>query len=173
MSTQSKNMSVAAQLNNIIKGVESNFPDTASITIDGITYDKPSLLAVLKAKLAQLEAADVAFEIYKQKLAEREAAMPDTDAFKKRMCMALLAYYGSNTSTLAEYGVSPRKARRKLTSEEKVVAATKAKKTREMRGTLGPKAKAKLKAAGQVTVTTRLDSPPATDVGTSPASDGS
>jgi hypothetical protein len=159
--TESKNVSAGVRLNNIIDGVESDFPATATLTINGVTYDKPGLLAALRAQAAPFDLAEAAAEALKEKLAAREAATPGAEVFVKQVGMGLLVYYGTNTSTLAAYGVSPPKARRQATAEELMRRAAKAKKTRELRGTKGAKQKASIKAVGSVTVTTSLDSPPA------------
>ena len=57
--------------------------------------------------------------------------------------------YGTDTETLADYGIEPRKSPTPLTTEQKSAAVAKAEATRKARGTTGKKAKLAIK--GNVT----------------------
>jgi hypothetical protein len=67
--------------------------------------------------------------------------------------IAFIAYvrsaFGNSPDVLADFGLSPKKARTPLTVEQKAAAAAKRKATRQARGTRGPKAK--LSVTGNVT----------------------
>jgi hypothetical protein len=57
----------------------------------------------------------------------------------------LLIMYASSPEVLADFGLSPRRAKRALTAVETVQKTVKAKATRKARHTLGPRQKAKVK----------------------------
>jgi hypothetical protein len=59
----------------------------------------------------------------------------------------LRATYGTAVATLADYGLEPEKAPAPLTSEEQAAKVQKALETRKLRGTQGPKQKARIKAS--------------------------
>jgi hypothetical protein len=63
------------------------------------------------------------------------------------------AQFGSASQALADFDLAPPKPRRKLTSDQKAAAAKKAKATRALRGTLGPRQKARIKAVVESTQT--------------------
>ena len=146
------------KLNQLINGVQTTLTSGQSFPINGQSYKQSTLLAALKEQAAPFDAAASAHEVLKKAVVDREAARPAATAFYKQVVAVLLAYYGADTATLAVFGIAPRKVKRQLTSQEKLAAATKAKATRAMRGTIGPKKKEAIKATGPVTITSSIGS---------------
>ena len=146
------------KLDQLINGVQTTLTSGQSFIIDGQSYDQASLLTALKAEVEPFVAADSAHEVLKMAVADREAARPGALAFYKAVASVLLGSYGSNTTSLATFGLAPRKAKRQLTSEEQLKATAKANATRALRGTIGPKKKEGIKATGPVTITSTLGS---------------
>jgi hypothetical protein len=102
--------------------------------------------------------------------AER-AAMPDLVAFERAFEGLLRLMFGGDLAILVDFGLQPRKQPVPKTSVEKAVAVAKAKATRDARGTMGPKAKRKVK--GNVTgvlVTTITTAPAPAPAASAPAS---
>jgi hypothetical protein len=77
----------------------------------------------------------------------------------------LVVTYGNATQTLADYGLSPAKARAPQSSEQKAAAAAKVRATRKARGTTSKKQKAAIKG----TVTAPAVTPATAPVPTKPA----
>ena len=157
MSTNNAEM-LDQKLNQLINGVQTTLTSGQSFPINGQSYKQSTLLAALKEQVAPFDAAESAHEVLKKALVDREAARPAAMAFYKQVVAVLLAYYGADTATLAVFGIAPRKVKRQLTSQEKLAAATNAKATRAMRGTIGPKKKEAIKATGPVTITSSVGS---------------
>ena len=146
------------KLNQIIRGVQTTLSSNQTYVIDGQSYKQSTLLTALKEQVAPFDAAAAAHEVLKKAVVDREAARPAALAFYNAVVSVLLGSYGGDTTTLATFGLAPRKAKRQLTSEEKLKAAAKAKATRALRGTVGPKKKLEIKAQGTVAVSATLGS---------------
>ncbi len=86
--------------------------------------------------------------------------------------VGLASQVGSESPVLVACGFTPRKKRPKLSSEKKVLAAAKAKLTRQKRGTLGRRQKEAIRVTGTPQVTIGPEGttvvPPATEVPVAP-----
>ena len=160
MSSDSKKP-LDAKVQNIIDGVKARMPDDAKVTINNVTYDKPSLIAFLEGKLVPFQAAATAEATYRQKLVERDAAKPDANAVFKAVAALFITWFAGDATALADFGLTPPKPRRQLDAAELVAAAAKAKATRALRHTMKPTERAKLKAQGEFKVTATLNPPAA------------
>ena len=158
MSSNNNGASLDQKLNQLINGVQTTVTSGQTFPINGQSYKQSTLLAALKEQVAPFDAAESAHEVLKKAVVDREAARPAALAFYNAVVSVLLANYGNDTATLATFGLAPRKAKRQLTSEEKLKAAAKAKATRALRGTMGPKKKEAIKATGPVTITSSIGS---------------
>ena len=96
----------------------------------------------------------------KDKVANERAALPALTAFMNAFEGLIRIMFASDSTSLADFGLQPRKQPVPRTAAEKATAAAKAKATRKLRGTLGPKAKKSVKA----NVTTTLVVTPLTAV---------
>jgi len=133
-----------------------------TLTFDGATYTAAALVQLLQELADALGVADTAKagwqDALKDATDERAKVAPVIQGYRSW----LVATYGNAPSTLADYGMTPRKVRTPLTAEQKVAAAAKAKATREARHTMGSKQKKDVKGTVPATapVTPPAASPP-------------
>jgi hypothetical protein len=132
------------RIRGLIAGTQKH-PPTGSLTVGGGTYTATALVQLLQSLADALAAVDSA------KASWQDALKNATDV-KAKVGPVVQAYrswvvvtYGNAPSTLADYGVTPRKVRAPLTAEQKVAAAAKAKATRTARNTMGKKQKKSVK----------------------------
>ena len=105
----------------------------------------------------------------KDKVAAEQAAMPTLVAFLNAYEALIRIMFANDTTSLADFGLTPHKPRPPKTAEEKAAAAAKAKATRQARGTKGPKAKKAIKGNVTATLVVTPATPPAPQAPTAPA----
>ncbi len=135
----------------------------ANVTVDGA-------VAELQKLIDNRTATTAARATVKDKVAAERAATPALVAFMNAYEALVRFMFGNDTTSLADFGLAPRKQRAPKTSVDKAAAAAKAKATRAARGTKGPKAKKSVK--GNVTgiiVTPVTESTPAAPEAPAPA----
>jgi hypothetical protein len=113
-----------------------------TITVDQVSYTNAELQKKIEAVLAPYQAVVDAKQQYDNAVQTRSAVEPDARAFTGDLYAALGVVLGADNANLSDYGGKPRKARAKLTSEQKALAAEKARATRKARHTMGKKQKA-------------------------------
>jgi len=152
----------------LVAGTQKHSPN-GSLTFGGATYTTAALVQELQSLADALAAADAA-------KASWQDALKDADGVRAKVVPVMQAYRswlvatnGNAPSTLADYGLTPRKSATPLTSEQKVARAKKAEATREARGTMGKKQKKSVK--GKVVTNAPVTSPTATQPG-SPVATG-
>ena len=168
MSTLKKTR-LEVRMSKLRDGIESKFPDNATVNLGGTQTDKAGMLAKIDSAVAPFDTANSVEAKYRQALADREQARPDAEKAYDQLALLIRAWYGNNPEALAAFGLKPRKERRQLSGKELVAAATKAKTTRVIRGTKGSKQKAELKATGKVNVSATFEGSPAPAGGSNPA----
>ena len=131
------------------KAAEANLPAGAKLKILTKQLTKPQVLAELQKRKKRYVDADTA----RTQLAEREKAEPEAQAFADGYAAAIKAEFGTSPTIDEMYGVPRKQPRRKRSAEEKVQASAKAKATRGLRHTMGPRAKEAIKATGDFSVT--------------------
>ena len=125
----------------------------ANVTVDAACAELNTLIDNRTASTAARATA-------KDKVANEAAALPALTAFMNAFEGLIRIMFASDSTSLADFGLQPRKQPVPRTAAEKATAAAKAKATRKLRGTLGPKAKKAVKA----NVTTTLVVTPLTAV---------
>jgi len=134
-----------ASLQALIAGTQKNTPND-TLTFGGASYAASALIQLLQSLVTALLARDAGVATAKDLL----LALRDVNAKVSPVVRAykrfLRAKYGTANQTLADYGLAPDKAPAPLTGAQRVVATAKAKETRKLRGTLGKKQKAEIKA---------------------------
>jgi hypothetical protein len=148
-STTSKTKAAAlAHVQAIIAGMTKHSP-SSTFTIGGTTYTTASLIQVFQGLVNAMTARDGAQAGAKDALAAERATQkqmgPILLAFKRLVLVA----FANATSTLADFGITPPKARTPMTTEQRAARAAKAKATRAARGTTSKKKKLAVK--GNVT----------------------
>jgi hypothetical protein len=150
-STTSKPDTKAAALAHVqalIAGTKLHFP-SSTFTFAGTVYTAASLVQILQGLANAMTAHNTAQAGAKDALAAEQA-------MRKQVSPILLAYkrfilltFTNATQTLADFGLTPPKARTPLTTEQRAARAAKAKATRTARGTTSKKQKLAIK--GNVT----------------------
>jgi hypothetical protein len=136
--------SMAQRVQNLIMGTQKH-PPTGSLTIGGKSFTSASLVQVLQSLADALSAVDVAKANWKgalQKLEEtRTAVGPIVSAYQGWV----LATYGNAPTSLADYGMTPRKVRTPPSTEQTAQAIAKRQATRVARHTMGTQQKKDVK----------------------------
>ena len=109
-------------------------PDGQTKTVDDVT----SGLQTLVTNRTNVVAARAAL---KSEVSTEQAQLPALLALMSAVIAFVRFNFGSDPEALADFGLTPPKARTPLTAEQKAAAAAKRKATRVARGTKGPKAK--------------------------------
>ena len=130
---QNKNDSpakVEARIVAHIDGAVNKLQSGETLQVLGVAYDSLRLMAKLGSMRAPYSTVNGAHEALATAIDVRAAAQPDTVAFLDALDMAVGANYGPTSQSVESFGVTPRKARRKLTPDEKRARAEKARLTR-------------------------------------------
>ena len=143
--TQGK--AVAADLaSSLIAGIQKHLA-TGAIQVEGGTFTAAQVIAELQQLVDLRAAASAARAAAMAKVAVETAQAPALRAFMSAIVQFVRTAFGSQADVLADFGLSPRKARTPLTVEQKAAAAAKREATRAARGTTGAKAKKGIKGA--------------------------
>ena len=149
---------VLAGLRALIAGTQKNTPND-NLTFGGATYAAAALIQLLQSLVNAYVTHDDAVATAKDLLLALRDVKAKVGPVVRDYKRFLRAKYGNATQTLGDYGLAPEKARTPLTGEQTVAAAQKSKATRKLRGTLGKKQKAEIKAT---TVPAETPAAPAT-----------
>ena len=146
--SSNKKSTETARVQLLIAGTGKHFPNAASLAFGGATYSSVALTELFTSFLTLFTDTDAARAALKAKLVVERNQAPSLRVIISAYRTFVLATFGNSPQILADFGLSPRKAKAPLTVEAKaqVVALNKA--TRVARHTTGPKARAKIK--GQV-----------------------
>jgi len=136
-----------AKVQNALAGVQQVLPTGSSLQINGQSVTQAQLVTQLSGYLPTLNAVVDAKVALAQSVQARKAIEPAIKEFLVQLRGALVAFYGRGNAALGKFGMSAKKPA-PLDTQTAILAAAKRQLTREKRGTLGKKAKAKLKAVG-------------------------
>jgi hypothetical protein len=165
-----------ARVQALIAGTTKHFPN-GSLTIGGTVYTAASLIQVLQGLANAMTARNAAEAGAKDALAAEQAAQAQVSPILLAYKRLVLVTYANAAQTLADFGLTPPRARTPLTTEQLAARAAKAKATRTARGTTSKKQKLAIKGnvtgAPVIPVTppaaTPPASPPAQPVSTAPS----
>jgi hypothetical protein len=132
-----------------LKKHESTLP---SLLIGGTAVQTASVVVALQARIDAANAAVAARATWQAAVSAARDERAKSSALLQKVRQALHLAFDGNGEALADFGLTPRKAR-VVSPATKVVAAAKAKATRVARHTMGTKQKKGVKATGTVTVT--------------------
>jgi len=144
----------AARAGKLIAGARKHFANgTQVLTFTGgfanVTVDQA--VAELQSLIDNRTAAVAARATARDKVKSEQAAMPALLAFMNAFEGLIRIMFANDTTSLADFGLTPRKQPTPKKTVEKAAAAAKAEATRQARGTKGPKAKRAIH--GNVTAT--------------------
>jgi hypothetical protein len=137
-----------AHVQAIIAGTKKHFPN-GSFTIGSTVYTAASLIQVLQGLVDAMTARNAAEAGAKDALAAEHAAQTRVSPILLAYKRLVVAAFANATQTLADFGLTPPKARAPLTTAQRAARAAKAKATRTARGTTSKKQKLAIK--GDVT----------------------
>lgn len=144
------------ELQLMLAGVQSAFPSGTSLAIAGAQTTQVSIVQNLQAALALYAAVDGQESGLAAARADLKTALPGERALYTSLKTALIAFFGKSSPQLKRFGIQL-KQRAPATPAQKLIAAEKAKQTRTLRHTQGPKQKAALQFQGQVGISTQVN----------------
>ncbi len=161
MSTTSNTKAAAlAHVQALIAGTTKHFP-TGSFTIGSTTYTSASLVQVLQGLVSAMLARNAAETGAKDALTAEQETQTQIGPIVRAYERLVLAAFASATQTLADFGLTPPKARTPLTAQQLAARAAKAKATRTARGTTSKKKKLAVKGDVTGVVVTPITAPTA------------
>jgi hypothetical protein len=138
------------ELQAMLQGLASSLPANASIsTVDGL-LSQPALVAEVQQVLALFAALDAREQELKAARQQVKAALPAAYAMLGNLKTCVTAFFHHGSPVLAQFGVTTKKAPTKRGTQALAAQAVKARETRKLRGTVGPKKKLATKFVGQV-----------------------
>ena len=138
---------VELNLDLVVAGIVAVIPQTASLTVDGVTYTQPDLLKKAQSFQALYKALRDARTATEQRLLDVFGNLPSAKRFLRELGIACKAFLGSDNPELTKLGFKPRKKPAELTSEQKAEKAERARRTRQARHTMGSRQKAAIHGA--------------------------
>src|SRR5579872_6906311 len=121
--------SVEARIDKLVAGL-AKLATNLNLNVVGTNYVPSSLSAALTAKKAPYVKADEAHTAHKEAVAERDAQNADTLEFLDACEGVLVGSFGPTSPQLTTAGVKPKTPRRKMTPEQRLARAQKARETR-------------------------------------------
>jgi hypothetical protein len=137
-----------ARVQALIAGTQKHFP-SGSFTLGNVPFTTTSLVQLLQSLADAIAAVNTAQAGAKAAVAAMRATHTNVNPVIAEFTKWLRATFGTATSTLAEFGLEPPKARTPMTAEAKTAAVAKRAATRAARGTTSKKQKLAVK--GNVT----------------------
>lgn len=147
MSTTAKTKAAAlALVQGLVAGTEKHFPK-GSLTFGNQSVTVASLVGQLQSLIDAMQARDAAQQGAKDAMSALRTSESNVGPVLRAYVKFLRATYGNASTVLADFGLQPEKARTPLTSTQQAAKTAKLQATRKLRGTLGPKQKAAIKAS--------------------------
>lgn len=140
--TQKKVVAAAAQLE---EGVKAVIADGTSLIINKKSMTKDEIVARLKSLDGQVEAVTNTTAALAKVKVDLTAGVSETTQFISMLKPALTGVLGTDTVSLAQCGIVPRKAPRPLSPEAALLRTARLIATRGARHTMGPKQKKAIK----------------------------
>ena len=137
-------VTVSESVRGLIAGTQKH-PPSGPLTLGGQPFTAQSLVQVLQDMGSALSAVDTAKASWKDALKNLDDVKAKVDPTLGAYRSWVLATYGNAPATLADFGLTPPKARTPMTVEQKAAAGAKREATRAARHTLGPKQKKLIK----------------------------
>jgi hypothetical protein len=130
--------SQAAGIAALIAGFKKHYPTgSTTLQVGGASYTVDSLTTTLQGAVDQESAVEAAKTAYSAKLQAQRAQAPSNNALIKALKAYVRSTFGSSADTLADFGLSPPKARTPQSAAAKAVSVAKRAATRTARGTKG------------------------------------
>ena len=169
ISTSRSKAAALAHVQAIIAGTTKHFPN-GSFTFGNTTYTSASLIQAFQGLASAMQARNAAETGAKDALTAEQAAQAQIGPILRAYERLVLATFASASQTLADFGLTPPKARTPLTTQQLAAQAAKAKATRIARGTTSRKKKLAIKGDVTGVVVTPVTAPTTASPPAQPAS---
>ena len=146
----------AALARQLIAGVTKHFSSTSTLAFGNGSFTPAQVEASLQTLVDLRSAVDAAKTVAKAKIVAEAAQAPSLRSQMAALVTFVKATFGNSPDVLADFGLTPRKARTPLTISQMAAAAAKRAATRAARHTMGTKQKKAVKG----TITTIVSSQP-------------
>jgi hypothetical protein len=136
------------RLDKLVDGLQKAPATLTQITVNGVNMTVADVLKKVLEVEKPWKDARAAHAVLRALSLSREQDEEKALALLNDVKAGLVASLGRQNQALTDYGFRPQRRRTKLTLAEKTARSAKAKLTRELRHTMGPKEKAAIKATG-------------------------
>ncbi len=153
--------SLQQRVSSLIAGTQKHTP-TGPLTFGGATYDATTLVQTLQSLGNAITAADGAKAKWNDTLKIVQDEQVKVAPVIRDYQSYLVSLLGNAPSTLADYGLVPRKVPAPMTSEQKAAAVAKRAATRAARHTMGTVQKKGIKGSVTGVVVTPVSAPSST-----------
>jgi hypothetical protein len=110
----------ASRVKQLITGANKHFPNASDkLTVGGATYTVSALTMLLQSFVDLREAVDVSKAATKAKIEVERAQAPSLRGVVSAFEAFVKATFGNSPEALADFGLSPRKARTPMTAEQR------------------------------------------------------
>ena len=150
MSTNKLSQTSADSL--LLAGTQKHFSTSASLQFGGGAQTPADIEAALQRRIAAAGATSTARTAFHSTVVAERQTRAETSKLVKQYRAFVLATFGEDLNTLADFGLTPHKTPAKSPAV-KVAAAQKARSTRQARGTKGKKEKKGIKGAASAPAT--------------------
>jgi hypothetical protein len=136
----------ATRAEDLSAGTTKHFPDPKQkLAFNGASYTVAEVTGNLAKIPALRQATEQAQAAAHGAVADEKAQLPALIVFMAAYIAFVKATFGNSPTTLADFAISPKKARTPSTPEQKAAAKAKRLATRKARGTVGPVKKKSIK----------------------------
>jgi hypothetical protein len=145
----------------MIAGLCIHFANSEKLRLDGERYTAEELRAILEKRIAASEAVVVAKAALANAITRERESTSKTERLVSALRQALHLMFGKDIPALNDFGITPHKERRLLSTEEKLEVVAKILSTRAARHTMGKRQKMRIigDASPVVVVTSRTTEP--------------
>jgi hypothetical protein len=161
-----------SDLQQMLQGWLGSIPSNSALSTSVGTLTQVSVVTQLQAYLAAYSALDTNATSYQQTRAQVKAQLPQARQYFAALRAALRSFLGDQSPQLAQFGLTPGKTRKPLSTEKAAVKVAKLRATRALRGTKGPVARQATKSGPMQfvePVTAPVAQPPANSAAASTA----
>jgi ABC-type transporter Mla subunit MlaD len=141
MGTNTSKATLQQRLRALTTGTQKHFPN-GTLSFGAATYTPEQLVQLFKSLDDATTAMDTAHSRWQDALKAQRDVLAKVGPVVRDYRSYLVALYGKSVESLADFGLTPRKAPAPRTAEAKATAAKKAVATREARHTGGKRQKA-------------------------------
>jgi len=139
-------------LQQMLQGWQTVVPSGSTMTSSSGSLSQAAVLEQLQAYLGPYLDLDGLVTGVGKARAQAASQLTEAQQYLAVLKLAVTNSFGSQSPTLVQFGLRPRKTRRTLTSSQLAVQAAKAKATRTLRGTIGATKKARIKSGSMTFV---------------------